>query len=269
MPPPSPLHPLGSLPRADTPQPLTCRFSRCPGCSGCSSGTGQHWDRRSPGHRTRGGRDLRGTPAQAGGPRLRRDPRGLGGHSRSLPRQPNTGTHLTVHTGAVGRGFVWVWVCFFPPQPPPAPICGGSHKFIYFFFPHLLISPSCCPTHHSSSLPTSPGPPSSSQFMFWGYLGALTRVLLLLLRHLHLALQEGHPRRLHLRGLRRPHAGLGAPQRVVGVLGRPVEEEAPLLQLPWGARALSPHAHPAPHFAPSSAPPKVLTPHLKFWIKMG
>lgn len=45
-------------PRGDTPPPLTCRFSRCPGCSGCSSSTGRRWGRRSPGHRIRGGTDL-------------------------------------------------------------------------------------------------------------------------------------------------------------------------------------------------------------------
>lgn len=177
----------------------------------------------------------RGTEAEEG-------PRGLGGHSRSLPGQPNTGTHLTVHTGVVGRGFFWVWVCCFSsPAAPGTNLWRQCRQAAFFFFsPHLLISPSCCPTHHSSSLPTPPSPPSSSQFLFWGFLGALTRVLLLLLRHLHLALQEGRPRRLHLRGLRRPHTGLGGPQRVVGVLGRPVEEEAPLLQLPCGAQALSP-----------------------------
>lgn len=204
----------------------------------------------------------RGTEAEEGPPRA--------GRAQPVPPQAaeHGDTSHCAHRGG-GQGICLGLGLFFS-----SPAASGTNLWrqpqIYlFFFPHLLISPSCCPTHHSSSLPTSPGPPSSSQFMFWGYLGALTRVLLLLLRHLHLALQEGHPRRLHLRGLRRPHAGLGAPQRVVGVLGRPVEEEAPLLQLPWGARALSPHAHPAPHFAPSSAPPKVLTPHLKFWIKMG
>ena len=54
-------------PHGDTPPPLTCRFSHCPGCSGCSSSTGRRWGHRSPDHRTRGGMDLgRERPAQRG-----------------------------------------------------------------------------------------------------------------------------------------------------------------------------------------------------------
>lgn len=178
----------------------------------------------------------RGTEAEEGPPRA----------GRAQPVPPRAAEHGdTSHCAHQGGGqgiFLGLGLVFFLPSRP-------QHQFVaavptgclfFLFFPHLLISPSCCPTHHSSSLPTPPSPPSSSHFMFWGFLGALTRVLLLLLRHLHLALQEGRPRWLHLWGLRRPHTGLGGPQRVVGVLGRPVEEEAPLLQLPCGAQALSP-----------------------------
>lgn len=110
----------------------------------------------------------RGTEAEEG-------PRGLGGHSRSLPGQPNTGTHLTVHTGVVGRGFFWVWVCCFSsPAAPGTNLWRQCRQAAFFFFsPHLLISPSCCPTHHSSSLPTPPAHPVHPSFCFGGSWGLL------------------------------------------------------------------------------------------------
>lgn len=106
--------------------------------------------------------------------------------------------------GKIGRG------AFFTPQTAAPPICGWDGAFSY-----LLISPSCCPMLATGTAPPSPpqpqagsGSPSFYQgFHFPGCSGgnnvasqaALTRILLLLLRHLHLALQEGGSRWLHLR----------------------------------------------------------------------
>lgn len=127
-------------------------------------------------------------------------------------------------------------------------------------FFYLLILSSCCPAPATGTAPPhSPTLPLLSQFRFlglcWGkgYPEALTCILLLLLlRHLYLALQEGSPRWFHLRYLQCPCAGLGGPWSVVGVLSRPVEEDAPLLQLPCGACVPS---HQASHtvLAPSHA----------------
>lgn len=150
---------------------------------------------------------------------------------------------------------------FFTPQTAAPPICGrsaGTGAFCY-----LLILPSRCPTLATGTTPPSPPRPRAGSGLVAPQLAfslstlggddmaaqpALTRVLLLLLRHLHMALQESSSRRLHLRCrcLQCPPTGLGATQRGVGVLDRPIEQEAPLLQLPCGAGTASPILLPVP-----------------------
>lgn len=128
--------PLHFLPHSSTPQPLTCQFSRCPDYSGCSSGTDRRWGHRSPGHHTRGGRDLVGDGSSAGSSGTRTESKSPPGAAEMLPTQT---VSITRDRQTEGRGHISLFA-----------LGGGEQKIFVFLSPRRLHhqfvvgAPACC-----------------------------------------------------------------------------------------------------------------------------
>lgn len=126
-------------PRGDTPPPLTCRFSRCPGCSGCSSSTGQHWGHHSPGRRTRGGTDLRrNRPGLARGEANIPQPPLPGCSEHTLPQTGDTGKELGILLLSYPVSIILSILCTLP-YPP--------YKAAWL---QVFTSPPAQPSQHKS-----------------------------------------------------------------------------------------------------------------------